>query len=368
MNCKKCGIMLAPNDKFCLNCGTPVSQEVGVSLEPIVEPVNTTMQSSQVASVATIMESGIGEMPTNGLPVGEPMTQPEPVSQVQPMTQLEPVSQVQPMTQPEPVSQVQPMTQPEPVSQVQPMIQPTPVSQMQPMTQPTPVSQVQPMTQSNTGFQTQPMIAAPKKNNNNLFLIIGGIVLLTVGIVVAMFFLLGKDNSNSTSSENTDGKTEEKPTPTPTVNTYEVTLGNFIFNVPMEYTSSLKSDSVALDNANYYFEILPFEGNNSLIAVSNDDIKSLFTNIGVVVTSVEDMNVDGKVYVVVKGELEGVEIACVLTKSTSMYYLIGIGAKQDGTYSETIVTDLIDILANVEYSKTHNMKPGFNIGKIDPIQ
>lgn len=346
MNCRNCGTVLNATDKFCLNCGTPVELPAPAApVTPLVAPTpEQVVQMSQPAQEVPVVpvqpmtpqpiEAGIAEYNPSGLPVGQPA--PEPEQSTIPVGPSLPVGNVAPI-------------QPAPVE----IIPGAPVA-------PTP-GFVQPV---------QPVQPDQKKDNKKLFIIIGGILLFTAVVVVVLFVVFGKDKEKSEDNDKKDNDTNVKePAPeVPAASTYQVSLGKFVFNIPTTYESELNTDYISLTDGTYYLEVKPFDG-FTLMNVTKDEISSYLATNGITVVSVEEKTVNGNVYFVAHSYDSGIECTYIFTKSTAFYYLIGFGAKVDYTYGEDVVTELISVLEDIEYSSSNNLNTINNgLGNMKPIK
>ena len=372
MNCKNCGTVLNATDKFCLSCGTPVDMPAPVApVTPLVAPA--TMTSGQMPEQPMVQP--VQQVPVvPEQPMVQPVVQPMPVQPVEQQPVEKGIEEYattglpvgQPM--PEPVETTIPVG---PSLSATEQAQPTPTVVEVPAVTPTPVIPGAPIAPMNGNVQ--PEQPAPKNDNKKLFIIIGGILLVTVVAVVVLVLVLGKDKEEAKDTDKKDNETSNKETekePTieePKVETYQLTLGKFLFNIPTEYISSLEDGYIALESDDYYFEIKPFDG-YTISATTNDDITEYLTGLSVTVIGVEEKTVNGKAYVVANGYYNGVECAFVFTKSTTLYYLFGYGAKQDFSYDEEVAEELISIIEDVEYSSTTNMNTSTGFGKFAPIK
>lgn len=350
MNCKNCGTILNATDKFCLSCGTPVDMPAPAApVTPLVSPetvVNEQMpvqplegQTQQMMQsvqpvVQQQVEKGIAEYETTGLPVVQP--NPEPVETTIPVgpslsaTELEQQS----------------------LSSVEvPMATSTPVIPGAPIA-PLP-GQVQP---------TQP---EPKKDNKKLFIIIGGILLVTIVAVVVLFMVFGKDKEepkDTDKKENeTTNKEPEKEPEVPKVENYQLALGNFTFSIPNDYSAEFENDAIVLSNDTYYFEFATQEG-ATVSTKTADELKSYFEGNGVTVIETKEITVNGEAYLVAHIYYDGIEAVYVYTKSTPLYFIVGFGFRLDYGYDDNLVTEIISILENVEYSTSSNMNVSSGIG------
>ncbi len=316
MNCKNCGTLLNPTDKFCLNCGTPVE----------AAPV------SPVPVAPAVPEVKVAENMATGLPVGQP---------------------VPPMAAPNPATPVAPIN----ATPVVPPVAPTMPG----------VIPNQPMAPSMPGVM--PMQPA-SKNNKKLFIIIGVIIAITVAIVVALIFFLGGDDSSNSTNDTGKGdntQEEEKPTPEAKKETSAVQFGNFTFNIPTDYVVNVKDEYVSFYNDKYYMEMAPYEG-YTLALTQTSDIETTLTSMGVTNINVEEKTSNNKKYIVATGVYSGVEAAFVFSKSTTTYYISGFAYQFDYGFEDEIVDELINIMSETEYSSTSNMDNTITVGKVPAIK
>lgn len=371
MNCRNCGTVLNAADKFCLNCGTLVdmpapvapvtplvsptadfsvqapAQNMAVPVQPMAQPVAPVQQPvyDQMAQqvpvepvVQQAIEKGIDEYATTGLPVGQPL--PEPVMETMPVgPSLADTQQEQ--VQPEPI----------PVPAVTP-VQVIPGAPIAPM--------------PGYGQPTQP---EPKKDNKKLFIIIGGILLVTIVAVVVLFMVFGKDKEepkdtdkkeNETTNKEPENEPEKEPE-VPTVENYQLALGNFTFSIPNDYSAEFANDAIVLSNDTYYFEFATQEG-ATVSTKTADELKSYFEGNGVTVIETKEITVNGEAYLVAHIYYDGIEAVYVYTKSTPLYVIVGFGFRLDYGYDDNLVTEMISILENVEYSTSSNMNVSSGIG------
>lgn len=360
MNCRNCGTVLNATDKFCLSCGTPVdmpapvapvtplvspmddfsvqapAQNMTVPVQPMAQPVAPIQQPvyyqmAQQVPVEPIVqqaiEKGIDEYATTGLPVGQPL--PEPVMETIPVgPSLADTQQEQPQPEPIPVPAVAP-------------VQVIPGAPIAPM--------------PGYGQPTQP---EPKKDNKKLFIIIGGIILVTIVAVVVLFMVFGKDKEEPKDTDkkenDTTNKEPEKEPEVPTVENYQLTFGNFIFSIPNDYSAEFANDAIVLSNDTYYFEFAAQEG-ATVSTKTADELKSYFEGNGLTVIETKEITVNGEAYLVAHVYYDGIEAVYVYTKSTPLYFIVGFGFRLDYGYDDNLVTEMISILENVEYSTSSNM-------------
>ena len=327
MNCKNCGTMLSSTNKFCLNCGTPVESvnlvqpvitpqpiESEVQLTPPVEapvaPIQPTAPGIE-AQATPVIEQGIAENSTVGLPIG----------QLSPMPTVIPPQSSTPIT---------PFVTPQPIVGV-----------------------------PNQLSTSQTFIQQPTKRDNKLVYFIIGLVVVTAVILGILFFVFGKKEDNK---EDTTPKNE------PTVNnpvveeksTYELELDGFVYNIPTEYTAQAQDDYIALYNDTYYIELSAVK-EASFITATDDDAKTIVENMGATVISSETKTIDGKKYAVVRAVYSGIDCAFVFSKSTLDHTAIGFGYRLDYTYNSEIEEDIATLVAQVEYNSSANLESKIDI-------
>lgn len=326
MNCKNCGTMLSPTNKFCLNCGTPVES---VSL---AQPVNSSQSMGNEVQLTLMSEAPVAPIQQNA-----PVLEPQPLPVIE-QGSVENSIVGLPIGQSVPLSEVIP-------TQSSTLIAPVTPQSMVGVTNQPPMSQTS--------------IQQPTKKDRKLVYFIIGLVAVTAVILGILFFVFGKKEDNK---ENTTPKNE------PTVNnpvveeksTYELELDSFVYNIPTEYKAQAQDSYVALSNDTYYIELSAVE-DASFVTATDDDAKTIVENMGATVISSETKTINGKKYAVVSAVYSGIDCAFVFSKSTLDHTVVGFGYRLDYTYNSEIAEEIATLVAQVEYNSSANLESEIDI-------
>lgn len=282
--------------------------------DTLVEPIRIEEQVVPAANVqnnTAVIEQGIIETPTTGLPVGEP--KPIPTVPVAPVTPTQAVVSSMPAVVPQP-------------------------------------TQVHPVQQS-SDEQVQ-----PSKDNKLLYFIIG-LVIVTAIIVAILFFIFGGKGEEET-TVNSGNNTPA--TPVVEVPKYDFVQGKFKYRIPTKYTAQEQEGYIALYNNTYYIEFAASEGYNFTM-MTEADAKAVIENMKATVITSKITNKNGRDYAVVRAVYNGVDCVFILDKSATNYAMVGFGYKLDYTYDEQLESEIIAILESVKYSPTSNLSSKVDI-------
>lgn len=288
----------------------PVFPDTLVEPIKIEEPVVPAAPIAPAQNSTTVIEQGIAETQTTGLPVGEP--KPIPEVTVNPVAPTQPAQPVAPVVE-----------------------QPVPA---QPVSQPVEAP------------------SKPQKDNKLLYFIIG-LVIVTAIIVAVLFAVFGGKGEEETTA---NGGNNTPTTPVVEVPMYDYVQGKFKYRIPTKYTVQEQSGYIALYNNTYYMEFAPVEG-YSFATLTESDAKSVIERMGATVITSKTTESNGRKYAVVRAVYSGIDCVFVLDKSAKDYAMVGFGYKLDYTYNEQLETEIISILESVKYSSSVNLESKVDI-------
>jgi len=232
MNCKKCGSLLEPTDKFCKICGEPVATEPVTNTIPVTNPVPTPTPTEP---------SGITQPTENVIP--QPV-QPTPVVP-EPAATFNPVPPVAPApAAPEPLNPVPPVEpMAEPVAPPQP-INPAPMG-------PTPSAPVE-----HPNISTSEPAAPEKKKGSPVLVVLLLLALIAVISYIVIYFTHPFDKNNGPTDDNNEISGEN--------------LGeNTTYAAWMNYLLEQNITNATLDR-------IPQEGEKKTASLTTDNLKDIF--------------------------------------------------------------------------------------------
>ena len=326
MNCKSCGAMLEPGEKFCKLCGTPAPSDAPQAANSMVPPTGVTLANSESNNM------GVDALV-------QPQPAPTPVQPAAPEVPAAPAAPVEPMAAP-----AQPMGQP-----VQPMA--APVQPVAPAVQP-----ATPMQQPMAAPMGQPMMQQPAGQKKSSIGIIIVVALIAVVAVLAVIFLTKDkktgdnpgDNSNSNEVVTTSATTKVK-------------FNGFVYEVTDEYLYEIKDGSLYISDlqGTWAARIDMANASYDTVKAQRAQLRTNIAKYGYTVGQPEVKSYNGLEYVTLEAKSNSGTVgiyAYAKANNTTVYGIVAIAKTNTADYN--ILNHVSKILKTGKYEGGSNYIAG----------
>ncbi len=203
---------------------------------------------------------------------------------------------------------------------------------------------------NNMPYNQQPVMSPytnmnNKKNNNKIFIIVGVVVgIILFAIIVGSMISNSKDSKSG--SSNANGSTNTNSSSNTNTNYTEITLNDYKFQVPSNYTGTISNGRLQLTGVDGKSVALIgiINGNYTQIASSQSYIKSYMQNSGYTVNKIGTKTISGREFVVGEVSQSGKNMLMGYTKLDNNRLFMLVVANIYYTIDYNLFNDVVPII------------------------
>ncbi len=190
----------------------------------------------------------------------------------------------------------------------------------------------------------EPVVEPPKKGKGKILVaLLLAVIIVVVGVLVVPKLMNQKGKETSSQGSNTEESNTNTNKPLET--TFEVIMGDFIYNIPLSYAVNVENGMLNVyddsTSPSVRMAIGSKEGSfDSLITLSSEEIQNEFLQKGAVSASVNKQTVNGKQYIVVNLTKDGQNIIYACTKANAENLFYAYISTDDNTFGTRYLKEL----------------------------